>query len=112
MTTGATAMDKTAADILRDRMGALLMALSLADQAGDEITLDIVEEIASAVPDATDDDVFELGVFVRANLSMFLAGKTSFASMHALFTGWLLIAPLGIKMLRGAYCVSRSDAPE
>jgi len=105
-------MDKTSADILSDRMGSLLMVLALADQASDEIALDIVEEIARQVPDATDDDVFELGVFVRANLSMFQAGKTSFAAVHGLFTGWLVIAPLGIKLLRGAYCVSRSGAAE
>jgi len=101
-----------ATQILCDRMGTLLMALALADQASDEIALDIIEEIATNTPDATDDDVFELGVMIRANLSMFLAGKASFASVHALFTGWLLIAPLGIKLLRGAYCVCRSEAAE
>ena len=101
-----------ATHMLCDRMGTLLMAQALADQAQDEITLDIVEEIVMQLSDATDDDVFELGVMIRANLSMFMAGKTSFASIHALFTGWLLIAPLGIKLLRGAYCVSRSDTAE
>lgn len=78
----------------RAHMAALLLAFRL-EETRDDISLDIIEMIALHMSQREDINVFELGIFVRANLACFELGTLSFPDIHARFMAALLAAPLG-----------------
>lgn len=80
--------------ITRAQMAALLVAFRLEDHP-DDIPLDIIELIALRMRRRKDIDVFELGIFVRANLISFEQGVLSFPDIHTRFMAAALAAPLG-----------------
>ncbi len=80
--------------IVRAQMAALLLAFRL-EMRNDDIPLDIIELIALRMRQNADIDVFELGIFVRANLACFDLGTLSFQNIHARFMAAALAAPIG-----------------
>ncbi len=80
--------------IARAQMAALLLAFRLEDRHED-IPLDIIEMIAMRMRRREDIDVFELGIFVRANLICFMQGTLSFPDIHTRFMAAALAAAIG-----------------
>jgi|GEM_PF-1747818 len=80
--------------IARAQMAALLLAFRLEDR-NDDLPLDIIEMIARRMRRQEDIDVFELGIFVRANLICFAQGTLSFPDIHTRFMAAALAASIG-----------------
>jgi hypothetical protein len=80
--------------IARAQMAALLLAFRLED-CNDDLPLDIIELIARRMRRHEDIDVFELGIFVRANLICFEQGALSFPDIHTRFMAAALAASIG-----------------
>ena len=80
--------------ITRAQMAALLLAFRLEDRH-DDLPLDIIELIARRMRRHEDIDVFELGIFVRANLICFAQGTLSFPDIHTRFMTAALAASIG-----------------
>lgn len=80
--------------IARAQMAALLLAFRLEDR-NDDLPLDIIEMIARRMRRQEDIDVFELGIFVRANLICFEQGVLSFPDIHTRFMAAALAASIG-----------------
>jgi hypothetical protein len=80
--------------LAKTQMAARLLAFRVEEQRED-IHLDIIETIALHMRRHEDLDVFELGLFVRANLAAFELGSLSFPDIHTRFMAALLAAPQG-----------------
>ena len=80
--------------IAKAQLAALLLAFRLEDK-NDDIPLDIIELIARRMQRQEDMDVFELGIFVRANLICFELGTLSFPDIHSRFMTAALAAAIG-----------------
>jgi hypothetical protein len=80
--------------ITRAQMAALLLAFRL-EERREDIAFDMIEMIALRMRQREDMDVFELGIFVRANLACFELGSLSFPDIHARFMAAVIAAPLG-----------------
>jgi len=79
---------------VKAQMAAYLISFRLEDRH-DDIPLDIIEFIALRMTRREDIDVFELGVFVRANLACFDVGTLTYPDILTRFTAAALAAPLG-----------------
>ena len=86
---------QSSAKITQALMTAFLVTFKIEGIDGDDVGLDIIEFIAVKMKTREDEQVAELGYFVRANLLFFHLGQLEYPEVHARFVRAALAAPLG-----------------
>ncbi len=81
--------------LVKSQLAKLLVTFRVEPLDREAITLDIVEFIARRLPKADDDQVFNLALFVSANLKAFLVGRLGYPDVHSRLAKAALTARLG-----------------
>ncbi len=81
--------------LVKSRLAKLLVNFRIEPLDREAIVLDIVEFIALRLRRADDDQVFNLALFVSANLKAFLSGTMTYPDVHGRLTRAALSARLG-----------------
>jgi len=93
---------ESSATHVKSELSRLLIAFR-SDEHSSDVSLDVIEFIALRMRERADDQVAEMGFYVRVNLLGFVAGRFSYYEVHDRLVRAALAAPLGHADLREAF---------
>ena len=93
----------TNTDVTKAIMAAFLVAFQNEGVEGDDVGLDIIEFIALRMKTRSDEEVAELGYFVRANLLFLYLDQLSLGEVLSRFVTAALAAPRGYAAMAAGF---------